>query len=78
MKIRRDELAKKIGDLIYTNRSRKNISQVQLAQMIGCTQGTLSKIENGMSQPNVYVWIKLTSFFKGLRPSVEKLEEFTH
>ena len=58
------------GNFLYTLRTEKNLSQTQLAQMLGVTNKAVSKWENGASKPNTNLIPKLAEI---LEVSVEEL-----
>ena len=58
------------GNFLYTLRAEKNLSQTQLAQMLGVTNKAVSKWENGASKPNTKLIPKLAEI---LEVSVEEL-----
>ena len=46
-------LEEEFAELIVITRKRLNLSQIQLAQMIGLQQSSLSKIEHGRGNPSL-------------------------
>jgi transcriptional regulator with XRE-family HTH domain len=52
-----------LGMLIMRLRERRQLTQAQLAQQIGVTQSTLSRIERGQIQPEPFVLRQLADTF---------------
>lgn len=52
-----------LGKIIRLNRERLNISQAQLAKMLGLTQEAISRYELGTREPSVDVIKKLCVIF---------------
>lgn len=48
---------------IKSLRIEKGLSQTELSEQIGCTQQSLSKIENGIQIPGVDLAFKIADFF---------------
>lgn len=48
---------------IKSLRIEKGLSQTELSEQIGCTQQSLSKIENGIQVPGVDLAFKIADFF---------------
>lgn len=48
---------------IKSLRIEKGLSQAELSEQIGCTQQSLSKIENGIQIPGVDLAFKIADFF---------------
>lgn len=48
---------------IKSLRIEKGLSQTELSEQIGCTQQSLSKIENGIQVPSVDLAFKIADFF---------------
>ena len=73
----------KIGKLIAECRKAKKLTQVELADMLGVTDKSVSKWENGVCLPDVSLYkkiceileITLNEFFAGERVSDEKFKE---
>lgn len=53
-------------------RTKKGLMQIQLADEIGCKQGTVAHYENGLCHPSLYVAIRLA---RALNTTVEELFE---
>ena len=51
-------------------REQKNISQLTLATRIGCSQNTISKIENGEQNPSLEMVYRISAYFKLFIPDV--------
>ena len=49
--------------LIREERRARNLTQQEVAKQLQVTQGSLSKLENGESAPNVVVWLRFCSSF---------------
>lgn len=49
---------------IKSLRIEKGLSQAELSEQIGCTQQSLSKIENGIQIPGVDLAFKIADFFR--------------
>ena len=52
-----------MGELISTQRKKKNLTQVQLAQKLGVTDKAVSKWERDLSYPDTAILIKLSEVF---------------
>ncbi|MCB9090919.1 MAG: helix-turn-helix transcriptional regulator [Halobacteriovoraceae bacterium] len=57
-------IAFKIGRLLRAARKMNNISQVEACHSLQLTQGTLSKIENGVLIPKTDLWFEFCDFYK--------------
>lgn len=64
-----------IGEKIKCYRKKKKITQEQLAKYLGVSGQAVSKWENGMSNPEIYIIPKIAIFF-GIR--IEELFDFTY
>ena len=42
-----------VGDRLKRFRKRKNLTQKQLAELVGIDQGDISKLENGLRNPTI-------------------------
>lgn len=51
---------KVLGQILKYARKQVKMSQVELAQALGVTQGTISKFENGDMLPSLVVALKLS------------------
>lgn len=49
--------------IFKTVRKAKGLRQVEMAKRLGCTQGTISKIESGSMKPEVDVYITFLKTF---------------
>ena len=53
------DILKKVGDRIKYYRSLHNISQTELAKRINISKSFLSRIENGKTDYNIYIFWKI-------------------
>lgn len=61
---------KKITNTLKIQRTIKNLTQEQLAELVGVTRKTINTVENGVYIPSTYLALKLS---KVLEVSVEEL-----
>ena len=50
--------------LFKTTRIKANLKQTEMAQILNCTQGTISKIESGHMKPEVDLYLDFAKKFK--------------
>ncbi len=62
-------VSKRICSLMHSERKHRKISQQDLCDNLGITQGLLSKIENVKLKPSVYVWLTFCKMFD-LKPEI--------
>ena len=60
----------KISNTIKIQRAKKNLTQEQLAELVGVTRKTINTVENGIYTPSTYLALKLS---KALGVSVDEL-----
>ena len=58
------KILKRIGNTIREGRIKKNISMFELGRRSGIHQGTIKKIEAGITNPSIMVLEALTSKLK--------------
>jgi len=61
---------KKLSNTLKVQRTIKNLTQEQLAELVGVTRKTINTVENGVYIPSTYLALKLS---KVLDVTVEKL-----
>jgi putative transcriptional regulator len=61
---------KKLTNTLKIQRTLKNLTQEQLAELVGVTRKTINTVENGVYIPSTYLALKLS---KVLEVSVEEL-----
>lgn len=61
---------KKILNTLKIQRAKKDLTQEQLAQMVGVTRKTINTVEKGKYIPSTYLALKLA---KALEVSVEEI-----
>ena len=61
---------KKLTNTLKIQRTIKNLTQEQLAELVGVTRKTINTVENGVYIPSTYLALKLS---KVLEVSVEEL-----
>ena len=61
---------KKLSNTLKIQRTIKNLTQEQLAELVGVTRKTINTVENGVYIPSTYLALKLS---KVLEVSVEEL-----
>jgi len=61
---------KKLTNTLKVQRTIKNLTQEQLAELVGVTRKTINTVENGVYIPSTYLALKLS---KVLEVSVEEL-----
>lgn len=61
---------KKLRNTLKIERARKDLTQEQLAELVGVTRKTINTVENGIYIPSTYLALKLA---KVLGVSVEAL-----
>lgn len=61
---------KKLTNTLKVQRTIKNLTQEQLAELVGVTRKTINTVENGVYIPSTYLALKLS---KVLGVSVEEL-----
>lgn len=54
---------KQIGERLRTLRNSLSLSQAKLAELLGITQSSLNRYENGQSTPTVELFRKYADFF---------------
>lgn len=54
---------KQVGNQLRTLRERLSLSQAKLAELLGITQSSLNRYENGQSTPTVELFRKYADFF---------------
>ncbi len=64
------EESKKLGNNLKTIRTAKNITQSELAELIGVDKSFVSNIENGKNNPTLST---IASLAKALKVSVDEL-----
>jgi transcriptional regulator with XRE-family HTH domain len=68
---------KHLGQIIREAREKAGLSQEELAQRVGLTQGALSFIERGLVEPRLSTLLRLFDAL-GLSPEVLKNQEAPH
>jgi transcriptional regulator with XRE-family HTH domain len=68
---------KHLGQIIREAREKAGLSQEELAQRVGLTQGALSFIERGLVEPRLSTLLQLFDAL-GLSPEVLKNQEASH
>jgi transcriptional regulator with XRE-family HTH domain len=68
---------KHLGQIIREAREKAGLSQEELAQRVGLTQGALSFIERGLVEPRLSTLLRLFDAL-GLSPEVLKNQEASH
>lgn len=53
-----------ISNTVYTLRTKKNLTQEELAQKLGITRQTVISIEKGNYTPSVLLALKIATVFK--------------
>lgn len=61
---------KKLTNTLKFQRARRNLTQEQLAELVGVTRKTINTVENGIYVPSTYLALKLS---KILEVKVEEL-----
>ena len=61
---------RKLNNTLKVQRTIKNLTQEQLAELVGVTRKTISTVENGIYIPSTYLALKLS---RVLEVSVEEL-----
>ena len=61
---------RKINNMLKVQRTIKNLTQEQLAELVGVTRKTINTVENGVYIPSTYLALKLS---KVLEVSIEEL-----
>ncbi|HEY5668918.1 MAG: helix-turn-helix transcriptional regulator [Anaerolineales bacterium] len=61
---------KKLRNTIRVQRAKKNLTQEQLAELVGVTRKTINTVENGIYIPSTYLALKLS---RALDVTVEEL-----
>lgn len=64
------EDAKKLGENLKKIRTRKNVSQVEIANILGVDRSFISNIENGKNNPTLST---ITNLAKALKVPVDEL-----
>ena len=59
-----------LNNTLKVQRAKKDLTQEQLAQMVGVTRKTINTVENGKYVPSTYLALKLAG---GLEVPVEEL-----
>lgn len=62
--------AKKLKNTLKVQRAKKNLTQEQLAELVGVTRKTINTVENCVYIPSTYLALKLSS---ALNVTVEEL-----
>lgn len=76
-----------VGDIVKTYRKEHDLSVREMAKLIGCHFSSLSRIENGITHPNMYTLRRISkvtgqdlddlidaSLNLGIKPTEEELE----
>lgn len=58
------EFNKKLAERIVSLRNQKNMSQVNLATLIGISQESISAMERGVSNPSISTLLKMTEILE--------------
>jgi len=61
---------KRLKNTLKVHRARKDLTQEQLAELVGVTRKTINTVENGVYIPSTYLALKLS---QALGTSVEEL-----
>lgn len=61
---------KRLRNSLKVERARRDLTQEQLAELVGVTRKTINTVENGVYIPSTYLALKLA---KALQVSVEDL-----
>lgn len=61
---------RKLNNTLKVQRTIKNLTQEQLAELVGVTRKTINTVENGIYIPSTYLALKLS---RVLEVSVEEL-----
>ena len=61
---------RKLNNTLKVQRTIKNLTQEQLAELVGVTRKTINTVENGVYIPSTYLALKLS---KVLEVSIEEL-----
>lgn len=64
------ESAKKLGENLKKIRTRKNVSQVEIANILGVDRSFVSNIENGKNNPTLST---ITNLAQALKVPVDEL-----
>ncbi len=57
-------MTENIKNTVYSLRTKKGLTQEELAEKVGITRQTVISIEKGNYTPSVYLALKLASLFK--------------
>ena len=58
------KLRKEIGMFLYTQRKKRNLTQVEVSKVLKCSQGSLSKLESGESPISAFQWFRFAKLTK--------------
>ena len=61
-----------LGTIVKTARSKRRMNQTELAEMCGCTQGAISKLESGRFDPSFAFVVQIS---QALRISLSALSK---
>ena len=61
---------KRLKNTLKVQRARKNLTQGELAELVGVTRKTINTVENGVYIPSTYLALKLS---QALDAAVEEL-----
>lgn len=56
----------KTAEMIHQFRKQRNITQQHLADVIGVSVGTVSKWENGITEPDLSLLMDIAAYFKNI------------
>ena len=64
-----------LGSNIYSYRKMNNLSQEDLAVIVGVSAGAVSKWERGISVPDIDILIRLADYFEISQSYISRIEK---
>lgn len=53
-----------LGTIVRAARFKRGINQTELAELCGCRQGSISKLENGIGEPSFVFMVQLSQVLR--------------
>lgn len=66
---------KRLKNTLKVQRARKNLTQGELAELVGVTRKTINTVENGVYIPSTYLALKLSQVLDATVEELFRLDE---
>lgn len=67
--------SKKLKNTLKIQRAKKNLTQGELAELVGVTRKTINTVENGVYIPSTYLALKLSQVLDVMVEELFQLDE---